>query len=120
MLFFIANILSHSSSTNITLYVGSPHTLFSVKPSALQLSSHLRAKLSHDPILGQYVMSPLLATTNPPDFTKIASYLNGDDVLHSINTDDDSIASAEEELRYTAKAYHIAEGLGLTSLSRRR
>ena len=63
-------------------------------------------------------MSPLLATINPPDFTKIVSYLNGNDVLHSIDTNDDSIVSAEEAFRQTAKTYHIAEGLGLNEFIR--
>ena len=63
-------------------------------------------------------MSPLLATINPTDFTKIASYLNGNDVLHRIDTNDDSIVSAEEAFRQTAKTYHIVEGLGLNELIR--
>ena len=63
-------------------------------------------------------MTPLLLTINPLDFTKIASYLNGNDILHSIDTNDDSIISAEEGFRQTAKTYHIAEGLGLNELIR--
>ena len=63
-------------------------------------------------------MSPLLATVNPPDFTELASYLNGNDVLQSINTKDDSIVWAEEQFHHIAKIYHIAEGLGLNELIR--
>ena len=63
--------------TKVQIYVGNPHSEFTIKRSGLDASSPLLSRLvNFHPNVGPYVMSPLLSSLSATDFESVAQYLD--------------------------------------------
>ena len=63
------------SPTKVTIYVGSPHTVFLLRRSALDASPLLSKMVSYHPDHGSYVMSPVLSKLDKVNFMPVGQYL---------------------------------------------